>query len=270
MNPMIRKELRQRMRERRGWLLPSLYLLVLGAVVTFTYFITTSNSDRSGVQGSTIGVVLFLTLAYAQLTVLLLMAPIFSAGSITIEKEQRTLAGLLTSLLTPWQIWWGKFVASLLFVLLLLVTSLPVLSMAFAFGGVGPWEVFTATLTTVIILGSMSAIGLYCSSAFRRSIHATAVSYATVIAISVVTAIVFFVRLAMYENHRQAGTGTWYHIPLNIRAPMYLNPFFFLTASFAPPRQLYPAWVTCAVVFIACGTIALVLSLRNLRRNGDS
>jgi len=31
MNPMIRKELRQRMRERRAWLLPSLYLLVLGA-----------------------------------------------------------------------------------------------------------------------------------------------------------------------------------------------------------------------------------------------
>ena len=120
------------------------------------------------------------------------LAPIFSAGSITIEKEQRTLASLLTSLLTSGQIWWGKFVASLLFVFLLLVTSLPVLSMAFAFGGIGPWEIFSATLTTVIILACMSAIGLYCSSAFQRSVHATAVSYATVIAISVVTAIVFF------------------------------------------------------------------------------
>jgi hypothetical protein len=35
MNPMIRKELRQRMRERRGWLLPSLYLIVLGARPAF-------------------------------------------------------------------------------------------------------------------------------------------------------------------------------------------------------------------------------------------
>ena len=198
MNPMIRKELRQRMRERRGWLLPSLYLLVLGAVVTFAYFVTTADGSRANnVQGSTVGVVLFLTLAYAQLALLLLMAPIFSAGSITIEKEQRTLAGLLTSLLTVGQIWWGKFVSSLLYVLLLLVTSLPVLSMGFAFGGVGPWEVFSATLTTVIVLGSISAIGLYCSSAFRRSIHATAVSYATVVAISVVTAIIFFVRLQL-------------------------------------------------------------------------
>jgi ABC-2 type transport system permease protein len=273
MNPMIRKELRQRMRERRGWLLPSLYLLVLGAVVTFAYFLTTSEGRGSGIQGSTVGVVLFLTLAYSQLGLLLLLVPIFSAGSITIEKEQRTLAGLLTSLLTSWQIWWGKFVSSLLFVLLLLVTSLPVLSMAFAFGGVGPWEVFSATLTTIIILACMSAIGLYCSSAFQRSVHATAVTYATVVAISVVTAIIFFVRMAMYETTQRgqaaATGGFWYHIPLSIRIPMYLNPFFFLTASFAPPKDLYPAWITSACVFIAIGILAVVLTLRNLQRRGD-
>ncbi|MFZ0276599.1 MAG: ABC transporter permease subunit [Candidatus Sulfotelmatobacter sp.] len=274
MNPMIRKELRQRMRERRGWLLPSLYLIVLGAVVTFAYFLTTSEGRGSGIQGSTVGVVLFLTLAYSQLGLLLLLVPIFSASSITIEKEQRTLAGLLTSLLTSWQIWWGKFVSSLLFVLLLLVTSLPVLSMAFAFGGVGPWEVFSATLTTIIILACMSAIGLYCSSAFQRSVHATAVTYATVVAISVVTAIVFFVRLTIQESaYRGQGVdvngGGWYSIPLNIRIPMYLNPFFFLTASFAPPQQLYPAWITSACVFIAVGAVAVALTLRNLRCRGD-
>ncbi|HLM82559.1 MAG TPA: ABC transporter permease subunit [Terriglobales bacterium] len=269
MNPMIRKELRQRMRERRGWLLPSLYLVVLGAVVTFAYFVTTADRGRSNIQGSTVGVALFLTLAYSQLALLLLLVPIFSAGSITIEKEQRTLAGLLTSLLTSAQIWWGKFVSSLLFVLLLLVTSLPVLSMAFAFGGIGPWEIFSATVTTVLILGCMSAIGLYCSSAFQRSVHATAVSYATVIAITVVTTIVFFVRISIYESAHHLTTRGWYDIPLNIRAPMYVNPFFFLTASFAPPKQLYPAWITCAGVFIALGALAVALTLRNLRRRGD-
>ncbi len=270
MNPMIRKELRQRMRERRGWLLPSLYLIVLGAVVTFAYFIATTDRGRSTIQGSTIGVALFLTLAYAQLARLLLLAPIFSAGSITIEKEQRTLAGLLTSLLSSAQIWWGKFVSSLLFVLLLLVTSLPVLSMAFAIGGVGPWEVFSATLTTIIILASMSAIGLYCSSVFQRSVHATAVSYATVIAISVVTAIVFFVRLGMYETaHHATATHGWYDLPLSVRAPMYVNPFFFLTTSFAPLKQLYPEWTICACVFVALGGLAVALTLRNLRRRGD-
>ena len=269
MNPMIRKELRQRMRERRGWLLPSLYLLILGAIMAFTYFaVTANNGQYANIQGASVGVTLFLVLSYSQLALLLLMAPIFSAGSITIEKEQRTLAGLLSSLLTAGQIWWGKFVSSILFVLLLLITGLPVLSMALAFGGVGPWEIFSATLSTVIILACMSAIGLYCSSAFRRSVHATAVSYAAVIAISVVTAIIFFVEMGLHASS-MSGTRGWYDIPLSIRAPMYLNPFFFLTASFAPPAQLYPAWTTCAVVFLAVGAVAVALTVRNLRRTSD-
>jgi hypothetical protein len=50
---------------------------------------------------------------------------------------------------------------------------------------------------------------------------------------------------------------------------MYLNPFFFLTASFAPLEQLYPAWITSACLFIAIGVLAVVLTLRNLRRRGD-
>jgi hypothetical protein len=74
----------------------------------------------------------------------------------------------------------------------------------------------------------------------------------------------------MYESaHESISTHGWYGIPLNIRAPMYINPFFFLTASFAPPKQLYPAWVTCACVFIIVGAVAAVLTLRNLRRRGD-
>lgn len=44
------------------------------------------------------------------------------------------------------------------------------------------------TITTVVILGSMSAVSLYWSSVFRRSVAATAVSYASVIALCVVSA----------------------------------------------------------------------------------
>ncbi|MBZ5566428.1 MAG: ABC transporter permease [Acidobacteriia bacterium] len=265
MNPMIRKEVRQRMRERRGWLLPSLYLVALGAVVVFAYFLATVDRPYAEVQGSQIGVALFLTVAFAQLALLLLLAPIFSAGALTIEKEQRTLAGLLTSLLTVNQIWWGKFAASLLFVVLLLVTSLPVMSLAFAFGGIGPWEVFIVTATTIIILASMSAVGLYWSSVFRRSMHATAVGYGTVIVLCVVTAILFFVRLSMMHQ----GAAMWAAIPLDVRAPIYANPFFFLLVSLSAPRHLYPDWAVCCGIFAVLGLIAVALTLRNLRRSGE-
>jgi ABC-2 type transport system permease protein len=261
MNPMVRKELNLRMRERRGWILPSLYLLVLGAVVVLAYYFSAFESQQ--VQGSNIGIAIFLTAAYAQIGVLLLLAPIFSAGSLTIEKEQKTMAGLLTSLLTPFQIWWGKFAASLLFVLLLIVIGLPVLSVSFAFGGIGPWEVFIATITTVIALGSMSAIGLYWSSVFRRSVHATAVTYATIIVFTVVTFIVFLIVVSIRSDH------SWQQYPYYVKLPLYLNPVFFLTMGFAPAQQLYPEWVRCLGVFVALGLLAAALTVWNLRRSGE-
>ncbi len=269
MNPMIRKEVRQRMRERRGWLLPSLYLLALGAVVVFAYFIAIQDRGFTNVQGATIGVTLFLTVAFAQLALLLLLAPIFSAGALTIEKEQRTLAGLLTSLLTVQQIWWGKFVASLMFVVLLLVTSLPVMSLAFAFGGIGPWEIFMVSATTILILGSMSAVGLYWSSVFRRSMHATAVGYGTVIVLCVVTAIIFFVRFSFVAQAAQRS-NRWEDVPISVRAPIYANPFFFLVMSLSSPRHLYPDWLACLGVFAALGAVAVLLTWRNLRRSGEA
>jgi ABC-2 type transport system permease protein len=261
MNPMVRKELNLRMRERRGWVLPSLYLLVLGAVVALTYHLSAFETRQ--VQGSAIGVAMFLSAAYAQMGVLLLLAPIFSAGSLTIEKEQRTMAGLLTSLLSPFQIWYGKFVASLLFVLLLIITGLPILSVSFAFGGIGPWEVFVATITTVVALGSLSAIGLYWSSVFRRSVHATAVTYATIIVLTVVTSIIFIIAISMRH------TESWEQYSWPVKLPLYLNPVFFLTMGFAPVQQLYPEWVRCLGAFVALGVLASGLTLWNLRRSGE-
>jgi ABC-2 type transport system permease protein len=262
MNPMIRKELNLRMRERRGWILPSLYLLVLSAVAPLAYHLTTFEGVRQ-LQGSEIGVAVFLSTAYAQMAVLLLLAPIFSAGSITIEKEQRTIAGLLTSLLSPFQIWWGKFAASLLFVLLLITIGLPVLSISFAFGGIGPWEVFIATTTTVVTLGTLSAIGLYWSSVFRRSVHATAVTYATIIALTLVTFIIFLIEVSTKRPN------SWDQFPFLVKAPLYLNPAFFLTMGFSPVQQLYPEWVRSLSVFVSLGLLATLLTLWNLRRSGE-
>ena len=38
----------------------------------------------------------------------MLVGPVFSAGSVTSERERETLDLLLVTLLSPWQILWGK------------------------------------------------------------------------------------------------------------------------------------------------------------------
>ena len=277
MNPMIRKELRQRMRERRSWILPSTYIAILGAVVAMAYFFTLSESplQRGGdIQGAQIGVTVFITVVFSQLSLLLLLAPVFSAGSLTIEKEQRTLPMLLTSLLSPADIWYGKFVSALLFLTLLLVSALPVLSLAFSLGGVGPAEVVRATAMTLLVLASISALGLYFSSIFRRSVHSTAVTYAAVIALTAITFIIF----TMMESHwqtkqaqitRPAGVSAP-EIPRYYSIPLYLNPFYAVASALMHTRHKFPDWMICTLVFLFLGLAAAFLAFRNIRRRGES
>jgi ABC-type transport system involved in multi-copper enzyme maturation permease subunit len=43
----------------------------------------------------------------------MLVGPVFTAGSVTGERERQTLDQLLTTLITPWQMMWGKLFAGL-------------------------------------------------------------------------------------------------------------------------------------------------------------
>lgn len=273
MNPMIRKELRQRMRERRAWVLPTLYLLVLGGAVVLAYFSATEGiaSEVDARQGASIGVTVFLTVAFTELTLLLLLAPVFSAGSVTIEKEQRTLAMLLTSLLTSGQIWFGKFISALLFLVLLLVSSLPVLALVFSLGGVGPEDLARATAMTLLILASMCALGLYFSSIFRRSVSSTAVCYAGVIALSGLTVVIY----ALLQSHWENVVGRMHttvppQMPRYYMTPLYLNPYYALISSLMRTRQKFPDWAMCAIVLAALGLLSAFLAFRNTRRRGES
>jgi ABC-type transport system involved in multi-copper enzyme maturation permease subunit len=269
-NPMIRKELRQRLRERRAWLLPFLYLLVLSGTVAFCYYMVVQEGTRRGaeLQGADIGVAIFYTVIFTQLAVLLLMAPIFSAGAITIEKEQRTLSGLLTSLLTPPQIWWGKFVSALLYLFLLLFSALPLLALSFAFGGVEPMSLLKATGAMVLVLASISAVGLWCSATFRRSVHSTAAAYAIVLVLTILTAVVFGILLAHWSaspagSHQDPP-------PVYVQAPLFLNPiypFLSLLDDVDVRKFAYPA--SSCLLFTAMGLLAAAFAIRRLRRSGE-
>jgi len=264
MNPMIRKELQQRMRERKAWLLPSLCLMILAGVVALTYNVTIDPGYDRSVQGAELGIVIFVTLAISQMVLLLLLGPVFSAGAITIEKEQRTLPALLTSLLHPAEIWWGKFTASVLFMILLLIIGLPVLALSFALGGIGAQELLMVGLTSVIIVATVSCIGLFASSYFRRSVHATAVTYASVIALTVLTFVGFSITMMVGRYD-----GEWSQLPVRARAWLYFNPLFFLGTSVVPTKYLYPEWVRPLCAFLGVAALSTALAIRNLGRSGD-
>ena len=268
-NPMIIKELRQRLRERRSWLLPTLYLLVISGIVVCVYYFNTDTGRRlrgAEVQGADIGQAIFLAVVLTQISVLLLMAPVFSSGAITIEREQRTLAGLLTSLLTAPQIWWGKFATALLYLLLLLISALPLMALPFAFGGVEPLDFFKAVGSIVLTLASICTLGLWCSATFRRSVHATATCYAIVLVLTVVTAIAFGMLYSHWQQSHFDASGP----PAHIQAPLFLNPYYpLLTLIDENEFRFYVYPVSSWLLFAAVGCLAAAFAMRSLHRSGE-
>jgi ABC-type transport system involved in multi-copper enzyme maturation permease subunit len=181
LNPVLIKELRSRMRGARAFVLLTIDLLILGAV-TLLFYAAVADASTSGLDsGRTIGKVLFLLVAGVALIEVCLITPALTAGSIAGEKERQTYDLLVASLLSPWQIVWGKLSAALSFALLLILSIVPLKSLAFLFGGVSLTEVVIALVGLVATAVFYATIGIFWSAALRSTLGATSLALGSII-----------------------------------------------------------------------------------------
>lgn len=103
----------------------------------------------------------------------MLVGPVFSAGSVTNERERETLELLLTTALSPWQILSGKMLSSLRVSIVL--TSFLVWPLLLAWL-LPPWTYWTDTLTmlgylAIILVSSLTTttVAMFCSVIFRKT-----------------------------------------------------------------------------------------------------
>src|SRR5687767_15888999 len=75
-------------------------------------------------------------MSHLQLGLVALLAPIFTAGAITQEKDSQTYDSLLSTPLTNGQIVLGSLLSRLFFVIALLISGIPIFSITQIFGGV--------------------------------------------------------------------------------------------------------------------------------------
>lgn len=191
-NPIIIREMRGRMRGRRAFVVLTMYLTFLSCMAGSVYAVVYSeNVDSSyyvyGVTtpntqyGPVIGKAIFVGTALLLLAIVSLIAPAFTAGSLAGERERLTYEILLITPMTAGRIVWGKLGAVFVFLLLLILASLPIQSLAFLFGGVALPEVLISALGVVITALAFGAIGLYISSLMRTMMSAVMLTYGIVI-----------------------------------------------------------------------------------------
>ena len=102
---------------------------------------------------------LFQTLSYCQLALVCFLAPIFTAGAITQEKDSQTYDILLATPLTNGQILLGSMLSRLFFIVALLVSGIPIFSITQIFGGVAIKAIvqsFGIAAATAFITGALA------------------------------------------------------------------------------------------------------------------
>ncbi len=177
-NPVVLKELKVKM---RGWKSPALvtsYIVFLTLVI-FLFFLVNNQIiyTRYASFSPRIAIEAYNALAVVQFGLIILIAPVLTAGAISGEKERQTLDLMLCTSLSSYAIAGGKLFVSLAHILMLVTASLPVMGIVFLYGGVGLGDlllVFAFYLVVAYMAGSM---GIFFSTVFRKSSTSMIMSY---------------------------------------------------------------------------------------------
>jgi len=178
-NPVVRKELRSRMRGRRAFVVLTVYLLLLSCFASVLYYAYAASAEQPyGPDGYLIGKILFGGVLGAQVFLVIFVTPAFTAGTLSGERERQTYDLLRTTLLTARSLVTGKLISALSYVVLLILVAVPLESMAFLLGGVGLEEVVISQLILLVTALALGAVSIYFSSRVKTTLSATVLSYA--------------------------------------------------------------------------------------------
>src|SRR4030095_6646511 len=103
--------------------------------------------------------------------------PAMLCGVITHEKERDSLVLLLITRMRPWQIVIQKYLGGLIPALTILLLAMPLVAVAYAYGGVTARDLVAALVILVLAIFQVGAIALWASCRFRTTVAAFLATY---------------------------------------------------------------------------------------------
>jgi len=272
-NPVLNKEIKLRFRSFKNFLGIFLFLAICGAVcLAFIYIETQFSHDGFTASDSRN---LFILLSMGQLGLIVFITPGLTAGAISGEREKQTLNIMLTTQQSSTSIILSKLFSSILFLLLMLVASLPLYSIVFLYGGVSPQMVFVVfgyLLLTMITIGS---IGIMFSTVIKRTIISTITTYGVMLFLMLGTLILFVIvlRLVMGFSQGPPGMGQSNQSTLPYFV-LILNPVVSLFASLELNSAMggfqqlgidWPLWKGYTIAYVSITLVTLWIAIKKLR-----
>ena len=227
-NPVLARELKERMRGLWAFVAMMVFLGLLTLTVWVVY---EANQATSGFgfeleRQTRLGRDLFEWVLSIMLVLVLFFVPGLTAGAVAGERERQTLLPLQITLLRPRHILWGKVMASLAYLTLLVVASTPILAVAYRLGGVTIIDALVG-LASILAVGVLLATMVVGISAFAKRVQsATLIAYGFTLVLSLASFIAYGTVLVIDDNR---GVD-----PTNAPAVLLLaNPIVFLADATA-------------------------------------
>jgi ABC-type transport system involved in multi-copper enzyme maturation permease subunit len=204
------------------------YLIVLGIFVLIQFNEYGGTLKYQDLEGS--GRDLGFLLLYIQIFLVLILSPAYAASAITIEKERETFDVMQTTLLTSWDIVSGKVFSGFSYAVLLVMSSLPLLSLSFWMGGFDLNHLFWGFLIVSTCALVTTCVGIFLSTVVSRSYLATGVTYGVVLAAVGLSWLLNFILQRFYMSQTQLSSlhFGWDTIPMWLG--FTLNPLFMMQA----------------------------------------
>ena len=184
MNPVYKREITVSSRSFRLALILVLFNSILALVVLLNmYSVVEQVKMTAEIQYSSF-INIYVFVAVVEFVMLMFIMPALTAASVSGERERQTLDLLLTTTMKPWEIIWGKLMASFGTMFLVVMSSFPLLSVSFVYGGVTASDIFILLLCYLAVALLCGSMGICFSSIFKRSTIATVVSYGVLVMIA--------------------------------------------------------------------------------------
>lgn len=275
-NPILEREIKSRVRTWRAPFAILAYLFAIG-IITYIGMSSILLQGYWGVDPRGITVT-FDIIVVVQLMIIMFIVPMFTATSISSERERQTLDLMLCADISPWRIIFGKIGSAMLFVMLLIGLAIPFLSIIFIMGGVTPLDLVKIIIYYAATAFTLSTIGVYTSARFKKNLVSIVMTY-IIMAVLYITPLIIFIMMAIN------GSGGWFESLMKNHTYSVLsllfgpnpgyglislltNDFFGMTRIITSKGLIesIPSWVISIFFFVIISAVMLWLSYRQLNK----
>jgi len=175
--PLLAKELNEQAAQRKTYIIRFLYGGVLFAAACGLFYGNFLQGGGGSAGGLGQGRRMFESLVGLQFVTIYVFLPAISCGCLTAEKERNSLALLLITSLTPWQIVLQKLLGQLVPMLTFVLLSFPLMAVAYSFGGITEDYLWSGILLLVLTCVEAAALSVMCSAWYPTTVEAFVGNY---------------------------------------------------------------------------------------------